>query len=102
MSIPVVVTAHLSTPTIGVDRWPMMLDAPLAWAWAERAKAAGTPLPPLTDGFAADFAGPKQLDVSTHLAQHVDQSRARRIEPDIGNEDVGTWDEQRGDDEEGR
>ena len=58
MSIPVVVAAHLSTPTIGVDRWPMMLDAPLAWAWAERAKAAGTPLPPLTDRFAADFPLP--------------------------------------------
>lgn len=55
---PVIVTAYLSTPVIGVDRAPMMLDAPLSWAYAERAKAAGETLPPITSDFAADFPLP--------------------------------------------
>lgn len=56
--IPLTVTARLSTPIVGVDRHPVMLDAPLAWAYAERAKGRGEALPPLTASYAADFPLP--------------------------------------------
>ena len=58
MSQPLTVTADLSTPLIGVDRSPMMLDAPLSWAYAERARSRGEKLPPLTTASAADFPLP--------------------------------------------
>ena len=57
-SAPLLVEAHLSTPVIGVDRQPMMLDAPLSWAYAARAGASGERLPALTNQFAADFPLP--------------------------------------------
>lgn len=58
MSQPLVVTAHLSTPVIGVDRAPLMLDAPLAWAYADRAHGRGDRIPPITDTLAVDFPLP--------------------------------------------
>ena len=58
MSQPLTVTADLSTPLIGVDRSPMMLDAPLSWAYAERARSRGEKLPPLTTALARASSTP--------------------------------------------
>lgn len=60
--IPLTVTAHLSSPVLGLDRQPMMLDAPLSWAYAARAHGRGDRIPPITDTFAVDF--PLPLDRS--------------------------------------
>lgn len=57
-SIPLTVTAFLSTPVIGVDRAPIMLDAPLSYAYVQRAARDGQQLPAITDQFAADFPLP--------------------------------------------
>lgn len=56
--IPLVVTAHLTTPVIGIDRDPMMLDAPLSWAYVMRRLGRGVRVPTLTPTFAADFPLP--------------------------------------------
>jgi len=53
---PVRVTAHLSSPIIGMDR--VMLDGPVAWAWVMLAKAEGRIVPAITAEYAPDFPLP--------------------------------------------
>lgn len=50
------ITAHLSTPIVGMDR--LMLDGPLSWAYAELQLQAGRHVPAITPSFAADFPLP--------------------------------------------
>lgn len=57
MSIPLVVTAHLSAPTIGLTRRPFMLDGPLSWA---AAVTSPTPVPPITPTDCPDMDLPLQ------------------------------------------
>jgi hypothetical protein len=87
MSIHLRVVAELSTPCIGVDSYPMMLDGPLAWAYAQRELAAGRRMPPMTAAYAPDFPLPLQrweeggtwgwctsrshLDVTSHTVVEV-------------------------------
>lgn len=52
------ITARLSTPVIGLDRWDSMLDGPLSWAWVQREKASSRQVPPITDRLAPDFPLP--------------------------------------------
>lgn len=56
----VAVTAHLTTPVIGLDEQPLHLDAPVSWGAYQAYLAThghGT-LPPMTDEHAVDFALP--------------------------------------------
>lgn len=55
MSTPLVVTATLDTPAVGLIERPVMLDGPLTWAAAQDAHARGLPLPPLTHEHAPDM-----------------------------------------------
>lgn len=53
--IPLVVTAHFDTLSVGLVEQPLMLDGPLAWAAAMAAHTAGTPIPPITREHAPDL-----------------------------------------------
>ena len=53
---PITITAHLTSPIVGMER--VMLDGPVAWAWAMRAKKEGRPLPRITAEYAPDFPLP--------------------------------------------
>lgn len=57
---PVLVTALLADPVVSLEANACHLDGPLAWAaYLDHAAERGPgSLPPLTDGFAADFALP--------------------------------------------
>lgn len=52
------VTARFDTACIGLTEGPVMLDGPLAWAYAQRALARRVVLPRLTAAFAPDFPLP--------------------------------------------
>lgn len=56
MSIPLTVTATLDTATSGVEGEPLMLDGPLAWAYAVTAPPGS--LPPITSSHAEDMPLP--------------------------------------------
>ena len=87
MEIALCVTAHLGTPVIGIDTRAMMLDAPLSWAYAQQALAAGEELEPVTRQHAPDFPLPLarweqagtwgwctsagQLDIAAHVAAQI-------------------------------
>lgn len=55
---PVVVRATFDAACIGIDEGPVMLDGPLAWAYAQRALAARKQLPPMLPDYAPDFPLP--------------------------------------------
>ena len=52
------------------------------------------------DRLAADFARVQLLDASAHLAQHLEQPRARRVEADVLDRQLAARHDQRGDGEE--
>ncbi|MCO6684750.1 hypothetical protein V7G09_04820 [Cutibacterium avidum] len=52
------ITAHLDTSVVGLEEHPTMLDGPLSWAWAMRARAHGQPIEPITPTHAPDFPLP--------------------------------------------
>lgn len=58
MTTPLVVTATLDTPSVGLIERPVMLDGPLAWAAAMAARAGGHPIDPITPDRAPDLALP--------------------------------------------
>lgn len=58
MSSPLLVTAHIDGPCVGLVEQPVMLDGPLAWAAWQRVVAAGEPLRPIDRDAAADFPLP--------------------------------------------
>ena len=49
------VELRFDTPCVGIDRHPVMLDGPLAWAAAQDALRRGDELPAITDEYAHDF-----------------------------------------------
>lgn len=53
---PTTITAHLTSPIVGMDR--IMLDGPVAWAWVVLAKGQGRTVPAITPTFAPDFPLP--------------------------------------------
>jgi hypothetical protein len=58
MSTPLLVTARLDTPSVGLDRHPLMLDGPLSWAYAMHALAHNLPLERVTKLYAPDLPLP--------------------------------------------
>jgi len=52
------ITAVMSTPTVGVDTHPSLLDGPLYWAFAQRAKSRGGRMAPTSRAFAPDLPLP--------------------------------------------
>lgn len=56
--VPLVVTAHLETTTIGLVERPVMLDGPLSWAAAMHAHSTGAPIDPMTRDHAPDLPLP--------------------------------------------
>ncbi len=58
MTIPLHVTAHIDTTTVGVDAGWTLLDGPLSWAWAMRAHERGEDVPPITRAHAPDLPIP--------------------------------------------
>lgn len=58
--LPLIVTAHLDTPAIGLLNHPIMLDGPLSWAVAMRARQQGADLPEITPECAPDLDLPLQ------------------------------------------
>ena len=67
MAETITVTAHLDTPSIGLDTHPLMLDGPLAWAYAMHTKAHGGKLPAITAANAPDLP----LPLATHHVGEV-------------------------------
>jgi CRISPR type IV-associated protein Csf3 len=55
MDTPLIVTARLDTPTVGLIERAVMLDGPLSWAAAMDAHAAGVNVEPLTRLHAPDM-----------------------------------------------
>ncbi|GAA3878398.1 hypothetical protein GCM10022243_48880 [Saccharothrix violaceirubra] len=55
---PLVVTATLTEPVVGLDSQPLCLDGPLAWCAAQLALADEAGLPPLRHDWAPDLALP--------------------------------------------
>jgi len=55
LGTPLVVTAHLDTPAVGVVEAPVMLDAPLSWAAAVLAQRDGSALPSMTRDMVMDM-----------------------------------------------
>lgn len=59
--VPLVVTARLAEPVIGIDRHPMLLDGPLSWCAVEhaiggaRARGERPRVPPLEKTWGVDF-----------------------------------------------